>query len=260
MKFETIEIEDVGAVRIVRLAVPEALNAMSVQMCEDLIAAIDALGPEVRAMLMIGKGKAFCSGANLGKIDMMAGGEKLDFGQMLEDQVNPLMMRLRDLDIPWISAVRGPAAGAGCALALAADLIVASETAYFMQAFVRIGLVPDAGSTWMLPRAVGRARAMEMMLLGERVSAAQALDWGLINRVVADDALEAAALDIAQRLAAGPRSVAMLRQQVWRALDTSWGEALAAERIAQRDAGFTDDAQEGIAAFLAKRPAVFQGR
>jgi len=171
------------------------------------------------------------------------------------------MNKLRGLEIPWITAVRGPAAGVGCALALAGDLIVASETAYFLQAFVRIGIIPDGGSSYLLTRALSRAQAMEMMLLGEKIPAQQALAWGLVNRVVADDALDDAALELATRLAQGPtRAYASIRKLAWSALDSDWDSTLRLERELQKHAGRTEDAAEGIKAFLEKRPAQFLGR
>jgi 2-(1,2-epoxy-1,2-dihydrophenyl)acetyl-CoA isomerase len=216
-------------------------------MVDGIGAALDSLAGEARAIVIAGKGRAFCSGGKLSGEDMaQPGADGPDVGATLETHVNPLMRRLRNLPVPWISAVRGAAAGVGCALALAGDLIVASEKAYFLQAFSRIGLVPDGGSTFLLTRAVGRPRAMEMMLLGERIPAAQALEWGMINRVVADDALEAAAFDLAARLAEGPtRSLGMIRGMVWSAAESGWDETLETERRLQRDAGRTADFVEG---------------
>jgi 2-(1,2-epoxy-1,2-dihydrophenyl)acetyl-CoA isomerase len=256
-----ISVETIGAVGIVRLNDPTVLNAMSIGMVEELHRAVQQVAASRRALILTGAGRAFSAGANLNAAPVTADDGLPDAGAVLESHINPLLTALRNLPIPWISAVRGAAAGVGCSFALAADLIVASETAYFLQAFCRIGLVPDGGSSFLLTRAVGRARAMEMMLLGERVPAARALEWGLINRVVPDSQLDAAALEIAQGLAAGPtRSLGMIRQLVWSAIDADWHGALATERRLQRDAGRTADHQEGVAAFLAKRPAHFAGK
>ena len=171
------------------------------------------------------------------------------------------MLAIADLSVPVVSAVRGPAAGIGCSLALAADFCVASETAYFLQAFVNIGLVPDGGASWMLPRLIGRARAAEMMLLGERVPAAKALDWGMIHRVVADEALDAEALALATRLAAGPTvALGLMRRALGRAMESDYAAALAAEADAQRTARGSADSTEGGMAFLQKRKPAFQGR
>lgn len=256
-----IELKWHGAVAIVRLNDPERLNPLSMPMLTELVAALDEVAGSARCMILTGAGRAFCSGASLGQQPGDEAPTEADFGQVLEDHINPLMTRLRDFPIPWISSVRGAAAGVGCSLALAADLVLASDTGYFLQAFSRIGLVPDGGSTHLLARSVGRVRAMEMMLLGDRVPAVQALEWGMINRVVADDHLDREALELAERLAAGPtRTLALIRKLGWTAIDAEWHDALAAERTSQNEAGRTADAAEGIAAFLAKRPPAFKGR
>lgn len=256
MQYEKIIVERRDDVGIVRLNDPATLNAVSTRSFEELTAAFTDLATSVRAIILTGEGRGFCSGANLGA-DISADD---DFGLVLEQNINPFMTQLRDLPVPWISAVRGPAAGVGCALALAADLIVASESAYFLQAFVRIGLVPDGGSTHLLTRAIGRPRAMEMMLLGEKIPAAQALEWGLINRLTSEDELEPMALSLAERLAKGPtRTLGLIRKQAWSAVDEGWEASLHVERTGQNICGRTHDAQEAIAAFLEKRPAVFTG-
>ncbi len=156
--------------------------------------------------------------------------------------------------------MNGAAAGVGCSLALLGDLIVAAESAYFLQAFRRIGLVPDGGSTYLLPRMIGKARAMEMALLGDRIPAAQALEWGLVNRVVPDAELMSSAMALAQALATGPASLGLSRQILWASMDSDWAAQLHRERLAQRTAGKTEDFVEGVGAFLAKRPAQFTGR
>jgi 2-(1,2-epoxy-1,2-dihydrophenyl)acetyl-CoA isomerase len=162
--------------------------------------------------------------------------------------------------VPLVTAVNGAAAGIGASVALAGDLVIASENAYFLQAFCNIGLIPDGASAFLLTRAAGRIRAMEMMLLGERVLAPTALEWGMINRVVAPEALEDAALDLAKRLAEGPTKVlAMIRKLCWDSLETGFEAQLASECDIQNSASRTDDHREGIAAFLQKRPAAFTG-
>jgi 2-(1,2-epoxy-1,2-dihydrophenyl)acetyl-CoA isomerase len=255
-----ITVETNGAVGIICLNDPTVLNAMTLGMVEELDLAVNQVAASARALILTGRGRAFSAGANLSAAPVTADGLADDAGAALESHINPLMTKLHNLSIPWISAVRGPAVGVGCSFALAGDLIVASETAYFLQAFCRIGLVPDGGSSFLLTRAIGRARAMEMMLLGERLSAAKALEWGLINRVVPDSQLDAVALELAQALAAGPtRSLGMIRQLVWTAIDSDWQGALATERHLQRAAGRTADHFEGVAAFLAKRPPRFAG-
>ncbi|UZW58287.1 enoyl-CoA hydratase-related protein (plasmid) [Sphingobium sp. JS3065] len=257
MQFQCIALEQHGPLGVVRLNQPDTLNALSERMADELAAAIEHVEQTSRAMILTGAGRAFCSGANLA-IDP-AQLDSLDFGLMLETQVNPLMQRLRELPIPWISAVRGAAAGVGCSLALAADLIVASESAYFLLAFSRIGLVPDGGASHLLARTVGRPRAMEMALLAERISAAQALTWGMVNRVVPDDVLDATAIELAERLATGPTSLCQTRRMIWDAVDYDWKRMLADERREQSIAGASADAAEGIAAFAGKRQAEFRG-
>lgn len=179
----------------------------------------------------------------------------------LVEHYNPAMLALAELPIPVVSAVRGAAAGIGCSLALAADFCVTSETAYFLHAFVNIGLVPDGGASWMLPRLIGRARAAEMMLLGERVAAAKALDWGLIHKVVADDALDAQAFALAERLAAGPSvALGLMRRALQAGFESDYATALAREAEDQRTARATQDGEEGGRAFFEKRPPRFLGR
>lgn len=256
MTYEKIILERRGDVGIVRMNDPASLNAVSTRSIDELSAAFDDLANSSRAIVLTGEGRGFCSGANLGPDTELED----DFGLVLETHINPLMTRLRNLPVPWISAVRGPAAGVGCSLALAADLIVASESAYFLQAFVRIGLVPDGGSSHILTRAISRARAMEMMLLGEKIPAAQALDWGMINRLTPEDELEPTALALAERLAKGPtRTLGLIRKVAWTAVDADWEAALWCEREEQNLAGRTHDAREAILAFQEKRPPLFTG-
>jgi len=260
MSSSPLSLEWDGAVATVRLDDPASLNAVTVAMIEAFNAALDEVEARGRAMILTGAGRAFCSGANLsaGTGEPQDPGD-FDAGRILDSHINPLMTRLRDLKVPWISAVRGAAAGVGASLALAADMIVAGQSAYFLQAFSRIGLAPDGGASHLLVRTLGRPRAMEMMLLGERLPAATALDWGLINRLVADDRLEAEAAELARRLAEGPASLQAIRRLAWTAVDEDWDACLAAERAAQRQAGRTRDHREGVAAFLGKRAARFEG-
>lgn len=261
MAGKTIELEREGDVAVIRLNDPATLNAVTLATIEEIGVALDEITGSARAMVLTGAGRAFCSGANLS--GGMGGGPSdglPDAGRSLETHINPLMLRLRDLPFPWVSAVKGSAAGVGCSLALAADLVVAGESAFFLQAFARIGLVPDGGSSWLLAKGVGRARAMEMMLLGERIPAAKALEWGMVNRLVPDEQVMPTALDLAKALAAGPtQSLAMIRRMAWSAADASFEDAIATERKNQRDAGRTADHREGVAAFLTKRPARFTG-
>lgn len=260
--YAKIEMAMQGEIGILRLHDPARLNAISIQMLDEFNKALDELLLCARALIITGSGRAFCSGAALdgGMGEPDADLSKRDAGLLLETHINPLISRLRNLPIPWITAVRGAAAGFGVALALAGDLIVASETAYFLQAFARIGLVPDGGATHLLVRTIGRARAMELMLLAERLPADQALAWGLVNRVVPDAELEAEAIAIANRLASGPTSLGLIRHVAWDAVDADWETILHEEREQQRQAGKTWDFEEGRRAFLEKRAAVFRGR
>lgn len=262
MAYSKIELERDGDVAIIRLNDPATLNAVTLQTIEEIDSALDEITGAARAMVLTGAGRAFCSGANL--TGGMGVGQKSegppDAGSSLESHINPLMLRLRDVPFPWVSAVKGSAAGVGCSLALAADLVVAGEGAFFLQAFARIGLVPDGGSSWLLAKAIGRPRAMEMMLLGERIPAAKAFEWGMVNRVVPDDDVMTAALTLAKQLAAGPtKSLAMIRRMAWSASDASFEDAMKTERNNQRDAGRTADHREGVVAFIQKRPANFTG-
>ncbi len=261
MAYKTIELERDGDVAIIRLNDPATLNAVTVTMIEEIDAALDEINGAARSMVLTGAGRAFCSGANLsaGMGDRKSDGP-YDSGSVLESHINPLMLRLRDVPFPWVSAVKGSAAGVGCSFARAADVVVCGESAFFLQAFARIGLVPDGGSSWILANSIGRARAMEMMLLGERIPAAKALEWGMINRLVPDEQLMPAALDLAKALAAGPtQALGMIRRMAWSAANASFEDAMKTERNNQRLAGQTKDHREGVTAFLAKRPAQFTG-
>ena len=260
MAYEHILAERQGAVLVLTLNRPDRLNAAPPALFDELRDALTRLDG-ARAVLLAGAGRAFCSGADVGGGALGADDPGEATYAALTDQYNPTMLAIADLGVPVVSAVRGPAAGIGCSLALAADFCVASETAYFLQAFVNIGLVPDGGASWMLPRLIGRARAAEMMLLGERVPAAKALDWGMIHRVVADEALDAEALALATRLAAGPTvALGRMRRALGRAMESDYAAALAAEADAQRTARGSADSTEGGMAFLQKRKPAFQGR
>lgn len=246
---------------IITLSDPATLNAAGGELMDELSRAVDdAVADEaVRAIVITGEGRGFCSGANLsgGRVDARAGSGP---NQSLLKVYNPFVSALRRSPKPLVAAVNGVAAGVGVSLALACDIIVAAESAYFLLAFRRIGLVPDGGATWLLPRLVGKARAMELMLLGEKLPAATACEWGLINRCVTDGDLMKTTLEIAGALASGPSSLGMTRNLVWDAFDAEWHLQLEAEAYAQGDAGRSEDAREGIMAFLQKRPAEFKGR
>ncbi|MBR0858059.1 enoyl-CoA hydratase-related protein [Bradyrhizobium liaoningense] len=261
MSSSKVTIAQHGNVSVIRLSDPETLNAVTARMLDELDAAIDSARASSRAIILASEGRAFSSGANLSDAAMAENEGLRDAGRLLETHVNPLIVKLKRLPIPWISAVRGPAVGVGSSIALAADLIIASETAYFLQAFSRIGLVPDGGAAWLLSRGVSRARAMELMLLGERLPAVKALEWGLVNRVVPDQMLDDTAMETAESLAKGPTTtLGLIRALSWAAVDSRLEDSLRAEREAQRTAGQSADAREGIAAFLEKRAPRFSGQ
>ena len=258
-----LRIEVADRVATLTLDDPGTLNALGLPLAEALHDALRRIGSgaiDCRAVILTGAGRGFCSGADLSASPARSGAAPPDMGAGLERTYNPLMTALRDLPTPLVTAVNGAAAGIGCSLALMGDLIVVAEDAYFLQAFRRIGLAPDGGATFMLPRMIGRARAMEMTLLGERLPARTALDWGLVNKVVPGAELAAAALDYARRLADGPASLGLTRRLVWRGETGDWESQLHAEREAQAQAGRTSDFIEGVRAFHEKRPARFEGR
>lgn len=251
-------------VGLITLADPSTLNAAGAELTADLAKAVEDFIADdaVRCIVITGEGRGFCSGANLsgGRVAGRGSGASKGPNEALLKIYNPFVSALRKSPKPTVAAVNGVAAGVGVSLALACDLCVAAESAYFLLAFRRIGLVPDGGATWLLPRLVGKARSMELMLLGEKLPAATALDWGLINRCVPDADLMKTAMELAGALASGPSSLGLTRNLVWQALDTEWHLQIEAEAYAQGDAGRTEDAREGIMAFVEKRPAAFKGR
>jgi 2-(1,2-epoxy-1,2-dihydrophenyl)acetyl-CoA isomerase len=252
-----IEAHEKDGVLIVRIDRPQSANAMTPDMAIALRMLLSSLPAGVRAILLTGLGQSFCSGMDLGGAPG-AGDAPVDAGHTLEAYINPLMTVLRDLDVPLVTAIRGPAAGIGAALALMGDLIVMAESGFFLFPFARIGLIPDGGAPWLLARTAGRARAMELMLLGEKLPAATALQWGMANRIVADEALEDTAFALARRLADGPGfALGLTRRAAWAGAQGGFGESLALERLLQRDAGHHPDFAEGVAAFRERRPARF---
>jgi 2-(1,2-epoxy-1,2-dihydrophenyl)acetyl-CoA isomerase len=257
--YEMILAERRGDVLVLTLNRPDRLNAAPPQMFDELRAALGDLDG-ARAVLIASEGRAFCSGADVGGGALGSDDPGNATYSALTEHYNPTMLAITDLGVPTITAVRGPAAGIGCSLALAADFCVVSETAYFLQAFVNIGLVPDGGASWMLPRLIGRARAAEMMLLGERIPAAKALDWGMVHKMVADDALDAEAFALAERLAAGPTvALGLMRRGLAYALQSTQAEAMVREAENQRAARGSADSMEGGIAFLQKRKPAFKG-
>ncbi|MEO1167430.1 MAG: enoyl-CoA hydratase-related protein [Pseudomonadota bacterium] len=263
--YETIKLAVADDIATITLNRPERLNAMPPAMADEISAALDeALGEGVRCVLMTGEGRAFCSGADLagggrdGEGDI-SGGDRAKAS--LDGHYHPMMKKIADLPVPFITAVNGPAAGVGCSAALAGDFVIAGRSGYFLQAFVNIGLIPDGGATWMLPRQIGKARAFEMMMLGEKIPAAQALDWGLIYKVVDDADLMDEALALAKRLAEGPTfALGKMRKLARDNMDLGYHEALDAEAEAPREAGNSQDAVIGAVAFLKKEKPKFTGQ
>ena len=238
---------------------PDRLNALDIPMHRALVAALDAAEADTRcrAVLLTGAGRGFCAGQDL---TARAGGAAPDLGATLEAYYNPLIRRLRSLPMPVVCAVNGVAAGAGANIALACDIVLAARSARFIQAFARIGLVPDAGGTWILPRLIGDARARALMLLGDAIDAETAVAWGMIWRMVDDDALTPEAEALTARLATQPTQGFALTKQALLASPANGLDAqLDLERDLQRQAGQTPDYTEGVQAFLDKRAAVFTG-
>jgi 2-(1,2-epoxy-1,2-dihydrophenyl)acetyl-CoA isomerase len=258
---ETIDLTTDGPAARILLNRPDALNAWNEQFGRDLLDAIETTSADqsVRAVLITGAGRGFSSGADL-KEQRSGDGGLPDLSLRLRELYHPIITGIREMPKPAVAAVNGPAVGIGCSLALACDLILAAESAYFLLAFVNIGLVPDGGSTAFLPARVGYARAAEMAMLGERVPADQALEWGLVNGVVPDGDLESAATELLERLAAGPTaSYAGAKRLLNRRMYTDLAGQLEAEADQQRDQGHTKDFVEGVMAFVEKRPPNFTG-
>ncbi|HLW60881.1 MAG TPA: enoyl-CoA hydratase-related protein [bacterium] len=248
-----------GGVRTVTLNRPDVLNAINTQMGADLLDALREAerAPEVRCVLLAAAGRGFCAGADLR--EQTPGETKV--GELLRTRYNRIVLTLRTMEKPVIAAINGVAAGAGANMAFAADLRIASDRASFIEAFSRIGLIPDSGGTWLLPRLTGMGRALELVLFADPVDAAAAERMGLVNRVVPHDDLMPRALEWAGRLAAGPtRTYGLIKRALNRALATDLEGALEYEAHLQEIASRTGDHREGVAAFLAKRPPVYTGR
>ncbi len=258
MDYQAITLKITNDIALIMLNRPEKKNALNAQMRAELLHAIQHAGKEARVIVLTGTGDAFCSGQDLGD---GAHAGNLDLERTLRDEYNPILRAIVDCPVPVISAVNGAAAGAGANLALATDVVIASQGAYFMQAFSRIGLMPDAGGTWVMPRTMGLAKAMGAALFADKISAQQADDWGMIWEAVPDDTFEETWIARATHLAQGPTEAFVRIREALRASGTNeYADQLTTEARLQGRLGKSRDFKEGVVAFLEKRPANFEGR
>jgi 2-(1,2-epoxy-1,2-dihydrophenyl)acetyl-CoA isomerase len=258
MAYTDIKLEIADGVGRITLNRPDKLNSTRRQMHDELRRAFDQIEAEgCRAVLLTGEGRAFCAGQDLSDLRMDGPGE---IAEILEGDFNPLIRRIRDLPMPVVCAVNGIAAGAGANLALACDIVLAARSASFLQAFAKIGLIPDAGGTWTLPRQIGEARAKGLAMLAEPLPADKALEWGLIWQVCDDGELMEAASALAVRLARQPtRAFALIKQAIHASAANDMGAHLDVEAKLQAEAAATHDYNEGVSAFLEKRKPAFKG-
>jgi 2-(1,2-epoxy-1,2-dihydrophenyl)acetyl-CoA isomerase len=262
MSYQNILFDIKGGVARLTLNRPDRLNSFNTAMHAEVREALGSLtGSDARVMVLTGAGRGFCAGQDLNDRAVAPGGAAADLGESVEKNYKPLVLALRSLAVPVIAAVNGVAAGAGANIALACDLVIAARSASFVQGFSKLGLVPDSGGTWTLPRLVGNARAMGLALLGDKLSADQAAQWGLIWRSVDDAELSAVVDALATQLAAAPtRGLARTKQALYEGWDRTLEDQLNIERDYQRELGYTADYAEGVAAFTQKRPPQFTGR
>ncbi len=263
MNFSAILLDIAGGVATITLNRPEKLNSFTAQMHAELKQAMQIIQTDraVRALMITGAGRGFCAGQDLSERINPEGANTGDPGSSLEKNYNPLVRQLRTLPFPVICAVNGVAAGAGCNVALACDIVIAAQSASFIQAFSRIGLIPDAGGTHTLPRLIGTARAMAAAMLGEKISAQQAEQWGMIWKCVPDDRLREESTTLARHLAGqATKALGLMKQAIYASANNTLDEQLDLERNLQREAGGSEDFHEGVGAFMEKRPAKFTGR
>ncbi len=258
MDYQTIDVslkDNIGTVFLNRLDVMNALNS---QMRAEITQAVKDLGKKARVVVISGHGKAFCSGQDLGDNSAIT---ELDMERTLRDEYEPMLYAIMNCPVPTITALNGPAAGAGANLALAADVVIATKSAYLLQAFTRIGLIPDAGGTYIMPRTMGMAKAIGASLFAEKITAEQADQWGLIWEAVEDDVFEETWTARARHLATGPSvAYAHVKEAMRASMHNTLEDQLSLEAQLQSQCGKTRDFQEGVMAFLQKRPADFEGR
>jgi len=258
MNYEVILYDVTDGLATITMNRPATMNALTAQMRAELKHAFERAAEEARATVLTGAGNAFCAGQDLSD---QGNTTDMELERALRDEYNPLVMTITNSPVPTMAVVNGPAAGAGANLALACDVVIATESAYILQAFSRIGLVPDAGGTWTMPRQIGLARAMGAALFADKISAKQAMDWGMIWEAVPDDEFEATWKARAATLAAGPtKSYLGIKTAIRASFDNNLQEQLELESKMQGMAGRTRDFREGVLAFLQKRKAKFQGR
>lgn len=258
MDYETITLNEFDGVAKITLNRPDKMNALTSQMRAEITHAVKTQGTKARVVMLMGAGKAFCSGQDLGD---RADASKIDLERTLRDEYQPMLEAIIECPVPTIAAVNGAAAGAGANLALAADVVIASESAYFLQAFARIGLIPDAGGTYVMPRAMGMAKAMGAALFADKISAKQASDWGMIWECVPDDDFAEVVATRARHLANGPTAAyAAIKKTLRASWDNTLGDQLSLEAREQGKCGRSRDFQEGVLAFTEKRTANFEGR
>lgn len=264
--FECVSFEVTEGVALLTFNRPDRLNSFTQKMhaevreCLSLVKA-GRLSGEVRVLVITGAGRGFCAGQDLADRAVSADSAPVDLGESIEKNYKPLVTGIRNLDLPVICAVNGVAAGAGANIALACDLVFAAKSASFIQSFSKLGLIPDTGGSWILPRLLGTSRAMGLALLGDKISADQAQEWGLIWKVIDDQDLMPTVLDIAKQLAKGPTfGYAMTKKAIWSSSTNDFEVQLDLERDMMRQCGNSSDYREGVAAFMEKRTPVFKGK
>jgi 2-(1,2-epoxy-1,2-dihydrophenyl)acetyl-CoA isomerase len=263
MQFQHILTERRGGVMVVTLNRPEVLNSFNLRMAEELLDALRTAADDagVRTVLLAGAGRAFCAGQDLAEVLPAAGRPKPDLGDVVRRQYNPIVRAIRTLEKPVVCAVNGVAAGAGANIAFACDLVLAAEDATFVQSFSKIGLIPDSGGTFILPRIVGLQRAAALTMLGDRLTAERAKEWGLVHDVVPNAVLHDTSIELANRLAGMPtRGLGLAKRGFNAAFANDLETQLALEEELQREAGETADYEEGVRAFIEKRKPIFHGR